>query len=189
MSVSAFNGEQRGKPLPIDIAGGTFLESSPLFNHRPRLVWCSRTGHAETARLGHSNCNSLTPASLANTTNHLIYASMFFCLGYFLVASKRESGTDLNGGATLKAEPCRHPLIWLFRAIADISSKALTFSRRSAPALIPATLGMFISVVLGSLLLVIGLVFGTMPMLSGGVILWGVAWLCYLGNRKSAIGR
>jgi hypothetical protein len=49
---------------------------------------------------------------------------------------------------------------------------------------------MFISVVLGSVLLVLGLVFSTMPMLSGGVILWGVAWLCYLlTGRRSPISQ
>jgi hypothetical protein len=45
---------------------------------------------------------------------------------------------------------------------------------------IPLNWGICISVVLGSLLLVMGLVFDAITVLSGGVVLWGVAWLFYL---------
>jgi hypothetical protein len=52
--------------------------------------------------------------------------------------------------------------------------------------MVPTELGVYIAVVIGALLLVIGLVFSVHGAVSGGIIIWMVAGLCYWWQHEDA---
>jgi hypothetical protein len=51
---------------------------------------------------------------------------------------------------------------------------------------IPANWGMSISIVIGGLLLVMGLVFSINAILSGGIVVWAVVGLCHYWHQEGA---
>jgi uncharacterized membrane protein len=52
--------------------------------------------------------------------------------------------------------------------------------------MISPDLGMSIAIVIGGLLLVMGLVFSVNAILSGGLVVWMVAGMCYYWRRERA---